>query len=100
LGASNAAIISRHILPGALGTLLALTALRMAAALTTASGLSFLGLGPPLPAADWGAMLDSGREYLWIEPRLVIVPGLALFLSSLGFYFLGEGLDVGRRPTT
>lgn len=92
-GAPLGRVLWRHILPNAAGPLVALAALRMAAALTTASGLSFLGLGPPLPTADWGAMLDEGRAYLWTAPRLVVVPGAALFLSSIGFYLLGEGLS-------
>lgn len=91
-GARTRNILASHILPNAAGPLCALAALRMAAALTTASGLSFIGLGPPLPAADWGSMLDMGRAYLWQYPRLVIVPGVALFWSSMGFYLLGEGI--------
>lgn len=98
-GSPPSRILYRHILPNAIGPLLALASLRMAAALTAASGLSFLGLGPPLPTADWGAMLDEGREYLWTAPRLVLVPGAALFLSSIGFYLLGEGLSQpGKDP--
>lgn len=86
-----------HVVPNSLPPLGALAAMHMASALTTASGLSFLGLGPPLPAADWGAMLDAGRAYLWHAPRLVIVPGMALFWSATGFYLLGEGLSAAQR---
>ncbi len=98
-GARTRHIIWRHILPNTAGPLLALAALRIAAALTTASGLSFIGLGPPLPAADWGSMLDMGRAYLWEHPRLVIVPGVALFVTSMGFYLLGEGIHDRTRST-
>lgn len=92
LGASQRHILARHVLRNAAGPLLALVSLRMGAAIATASGLSFLGLGPAPPAPEWGSMLDSGRAYLWIAPRLVLVPGLALFFSSLGFYLLGDAL--------
>lgn len=92
LGASPYRILVRHILRNAAAPLAALVSLKMGGAIATASGLSFLGLGPPPPAPEWGAMLDAGREYLWIAPRLVLAPGAALFLSSLGFYLLGDGL--------
>lgn len=92
-GAGEARIIARHILPAAAAPLVSFLSMRMAHALATASGLSFLGLGPPLPTPEWGVMLDLGREYLWIAPRLVIVPGCALFLAALGFYLIGEGLS-------
>lgn len=92
-GAREVRIIVRHVLPGAAAPLIAFVSMRMAHALATASGLSLLGLGPPLPAPEWGVMLDLGREYLWIAPRLVVVPGGALFLSALGFYLIGDALS-------
>lgn len=98
LGAGELRIIARHVLPSAAAPLLSLLSLRMAHAIATASGLAFVGLGPPLPTPEWGVMLDSGREYLWIAPRLVLAPGCALFLSALGFYLLGEGLTEQSSP--
>lgn len=95
LGASDRYILRRHILVNAWPPVAALCALRMAQAIAAASGLSFLGLGPPLPTADWGTMIDLGREYLWIAPRLVLLPGAAIALSSFGFYLLGDGLSAG-----
>lgn len=92
LGASDARILRRHLFINAAAPLVALASLRMGAAVATASGLSFLGLGPPPPTPEWGSMLDAGRAYLWLAPRLVIVPGAAIFLCSLGFYLLGDGL--------
>jgi len=92
LGAPSRRVLVRHILKNAAGPLIALVSLRMGRAMAAASGLSFLGLGPPPPAPEWGAMLESGRAYLWIAPRLVLAPGAALFLSALGFYLLGDGL--------
>lgn len=92
IGAGSLRILGRHVLPSALAPLAALLSMRMAHAIATASGLAFLGLGPPLPTPEWGLMLDSGREYMWIAPRLVLVPGCALFFSALGFYLVGEGV--------
>ncbi len=68
LGASDLWILFRHLLRNAAGPLISLTALRMGLSLATASGLSFLGLGPPAPTPDWGSMLDAGHEYLWLAP--------------------------------
>jgi len=93
LGAGHGYILRRHILVNAWSSVASICALRMAQAIATASGLSFLGLGPPLPTADWGTMIDMGREYLWIEPRLVLVPGVAIAVSSFGFYLLGDALS-------
>jgi len=96
LGAARGYILRRHVLANAWPPLAALSAVRMGQAIATASGLSFLGLGPPLPFPDWGTMIDTGREYLWVEPRLVLVPGVCVALSSLGFYLLGDALSAGK----
>lgn len=98
MGADSGRIILNHIFSNAVRPLAALVAVRMGAAVSTTAGLAFLGLGPPLPTPEWGAMLDAGREYLWAAPRLVLVPGLALFLSSLSFYLLADGLHGRRLP--
>ena len=66
------------------------------------SALSYLGLGPPAPAASWGRMLYDGKAYYRTSPHLIIAPGLAILLAVVAFNLLGEGLrDVldprGRR---
>ncbi len=91
-GATNARVLTRHVLPNVVSLLLVQASLRMATALLLASSLSFLGLGvqPPLP--EWGAMLANGRSYLSTSPHVVLFPGLAIMLVTLGFNLLGDGL--------
>lgn len=91
-GASDTRVLTRHVLPNVVSPLLVQASLRMATALLLASSLSFLGLGvqPPLP--EWGAMLANGRSYLSTSPHVVLFPGLAIMLVTLGFNLLGDGL--------
>jgi len=92
LGASDARIMRRHILPGILPMLAVLSALEMGELILAISGLSFLGLGAQPPAAEWGAMLNDARTYFFVEPRLVLYPGLAVTGAVAGFTLLGDGL--------
>lgn len=92
VGAGDGRIMVRHILPNIIPPLIVMGSLRMATALLTVSGLSFLGLGiqPPLP--EWGGMLAQGRVYLTSHPHVVFFPGMMLLLATLGFNLLGDGL--------
>jgi peptide/nickel transport system permease protein len=91
-GASETWILARHVLPNVVSPLLVQASLRMATALLLASSLSFLGLGVQPPAPEWGAMLANGRSYLSTSPHVVLFPGLAIMLVTLGFNLLGDGL--------
>jgi len=62
------------------------------------AGLSFLGLGTQPPVADWGKMLASGRSYIVVAPHLATFPGLAMFLTVIGFNLLGDGLRDALDP--
>ena len=62
------------------------------------AGLNFLGLGVQPPTAEWGAMLNEGRPYLLITPRLMLFPGGAIALVVLGFNLLGDGLRDALDP--
>lgn len=97
-GVSNGRIMWRHILPNVTSALLVQTTLRLATAILTASGLSFLGLGPQPPTAEWGAMLSTGRNYLTSSPQLATIPGLAILLVTIGFNLLGDGLRDALDP--
>lgn len=92
IGASDARIILRHIVPNALGPIIVQSSLQVASAILWAAGLGFLGLGarPPLP--EWGAMLSRGRVFIRVAPHATIFPGLAIMFSVLGFNLLGDGL--------
>jgi peptide/nickel transport system permease protein len=92
LGATDTAILFSHILPNVAGTAIVLSTLRMATAILSAAGLSFLGLGAQPPMPEWGAMLNDGRAFLRITPHVVIFPGLAIVIAVLGFNLLGDGL--------
>jgi len=92
IGASNRRIMLRHVLPNIVSPLIVQTSLRMATAILSASGLSFLGLGPQPPTPEWGAMLSAGRNYMIRAPLFVAVPGIAILLVTLSFNMLGDGL--------
>ena len=92
LGASPARIITHHIVPMCLSSLIVRLTLDMAGIILTAAGLGFLGLGAQPPLPEWGAMISSGRQYLLDQWWVATMPGLAIFLVSLGFNLLGDGL--------
>ena len=66
--------------------------------ITALAGLSFLGLGVQPPTSDWGSMLASSRQYLNVAPHVAALPGIAIFLTVLGFNLLGDGLRDALDP--
>ena len=97
-GARNARLMLVHLLPNIAAPLVVQTSLRMATAILTASGLSFLGLGPAPPTPEWGAMLSTGRKFITSHAELATYPGLAIMLVTLGFNLLGDGLRDALDP--
>ncbi len=91
-GASTARIVFRHIVPMSLSSVVIRATLDMAAVILIAAGLGFLGLGAQPPTPEWGAMLSTGRKYLLGAWWVGTFPGLAIFLVSMGFNLLGDGL--------
>jgi len=91
-GASAPRIIAGHVVPMCLPSVIIRVTLDMAGVILIAAGLGFLGLGvqPPLP--EWGLMISSGRQYLFEHWWVSTMPGLAIFIVSLGFNLLGDGL--------
>jgi peptide/nickel transport system permease protein len=73
--------------------------LAMPAAILAEAGLSFLGLGVQPPTPSWGAMLNTAKGYLQQDPWLAITAGSAIFLTVLGFNFLGDALRDALDPT-
>jgi peptide/nickel transport system permease protein len=98
LGTPEGWIMWRHVLPNVTPPLLVQTTLQLATSILTASGLSFLGLGPQPPTPEWGAMLSGGRTYITSNPQLATIPGLAILLVALGFNLLGDGLRDALDP--
>lgn len=92
IGAVDAAIIGRHILPNVVSPIIVYATLRVAFAIIATSSLSFLGLGAKPPSPEWGVMLSDGREFLRVAPWVTTFPGLAIMISVLGINLLGDGL--------
>jgi peptide/nickel transport system permease protein len=92
LGAGDARIVVRHILPNVAAPILVIWTLEVARVILMESALSFLGLGVPPPTPTWGRMLAEGRDYLTVAGWIAVFPGLAIMLTVLGINFLGDGL--------
>lgn len=92
VGASNGRIIFRHILPNTLAPVIVLVTLGIGGAILAEASLSFLGLGAQPPTPSWGSMLSAGRDYLLQAPWLSLYPGMAIFLTVMGFNLLGDGI--------
>jgi peptide/nickel transport system permease protein len=99
-GAGDATIIFRHIVPNMMSTLLVQMTVTIPAAIIGEAVLSFLGLGVQPPTPSWGVMLADAQSYLSEAPRLAVYPGLAIFLCSLSFNLLGDGLRDVLDPRT
>lgn len=100
IGASDALIVWRHILPNISGPLLVQATITLPQAILAEASLSFLGLGiqPPTPA--WGAMLSSGRRFMETAPWVTIFPGGAIAATALAVNFLGDALQDWANPKT
>ncbi len=93
LGLSHTRIIFRHILPNCFSPILVNATLDLAYAILDLAALSFLGLGVQPPTADWGYMLEEGREYLLISPNTAIASGFAIMITVISFNIFGDGLQ-------
>ncbi|MEM2890462.1 MAG: ABC transporter permease [Candidatus Hadarchaeum sp.] len=99
MGASNIRIITRHVLPNTLFSVLVMASLDLGAVVLTAAGLSFIGLGAPLGYADWGQMISFSRNWIVGPPGqpflywyTVLIPGLFIFFFVLGWSLLGDAV--------
>ena len=91
-GASTSRILLRHIVPLCISSVIVRLTLDMAGIILTAAGLGFLGLGAQPPTPEWGAMVSSGRDVILDQWWVATIPGIAIFIVSLGFNLLGDGL--------
>lgn len=98
VGTRDFKILLRHILPNVMVPITVQTSLGMGNAILFAAGLGFLGIGVQPPTPEWGAMLGSGRAYLFNAPHVATFPGIAIFLSVLSFNLLGDGLRDALDP--
>jgi peptide/nickel transport system permease protein len=99
-GASALRILRGHIVPLCLSSVVIRLTLDMAGIILTAAGLGFLGLGAQPPLPEWGAMISTGRQFLLDQWWVATVPGIAIFVVSLGFNLLGDGLRDVLDPKT
>ncbi len=91
-GASTFAIIRYHILSNVLAPILVYATSLISLSIILAAGLSFLGLGVTPPNAEWGLMLNNLRQVIWIDPVLAALPGVMIFITSMCFNLMSDGL--------
>lgn len=92
LGASDARIAFRHILPNALAPVFVSATFSLGGAILLESSLSFLGLGVQIPTPSWGNIISTGRFYIDSAWWLTLFPGMAILITVLSFYLVGEGM--------
>ena len=98
IGCSDGRIVGRHILPNLITPLLTLAALDVPRNILTESTLSFLGFGIQPPESSWGLMLSQGRQYIVTAWWVVVVPGMAIFLTALSFNLFGVWMRAVSDP--
>jgi ABC-type dipeptide/oligopeptide/nickel transport system permease subunit len=98
LGAGHGRVLLGHILPNSLSPLLVFSSMQVATAILLAAILSFLGLGVQPPTPEWGKMVSDGRAHLLEAPHVSLFPGIAIFLTVMGFNCLGDGLRDALDP--
>lgn len=97
-GSSHRNIIVKHIIPNALSPIIVQASLNVASMMLTAAGLSFIGMGVQAPAPEWGAMINSAKQYMFQQPYLMIFPGGAIALTALSLNLVGDGLRDALDP--
>lgn len=98
MGASNATIIFKEVIPNCLAPIIVQVTLSVASAILSTASLSFIGLGVQPPSPEWGAMLSSGRQYMRDALHLTLFPGLAIIITILALNLLGDGLRDALDP--
>ncbi len=99
LGVTRSRIVLRHVFPNSLAPVIVQGTLALATAIIEAAGLAYLGLGSPDPSVpEWGRMLAETNSFLASAPLLALWPGLAIVLSVMGFYLVGEALREALDP--
>jgi peptide/nickel transport system permease protein len=98
IGSSHLRVMFRHLVPNTFPPLFVIITLDLGFAILSEASLSFLGIGINPPTATWGAMINSGQQYLLTNPLLSIVPGVAIVLLVLAFNLVGDGLRDALDP--
>ncbi|MCX5692248.1 MAG: ABC transporter permease [Candidatus Omnitrophica bacterium] len=92
IGANDLRIITRHLIPNAMAPVLVSITLGIAGAILVESSLSFLGIGVQPPTPSWGNILSEGKAVMGAGWWMMLFPGLAIFITVLGYNLLGEGI--------
>ena len=98
IGMRDWKIIATHILPNCVSQIIVQATLRVGSAIISAAQLSFLGLGVPAPAPEWGSMLATGRDYIRDYSHMTLFPGLAIMITVLSLNLMGDGLRDALDP--
>ena len=98
LGVSPWLVLVRHVIPNALAPVIVQATLSMGFAILLAASLGFFGLGVQFPTPEWGQMLGEARNYIFSDPNLATIPGLAIFAAVLAFNLVGDGLRDALDP--
>ena len=98
LGASRWRLLTKHILPGALPSVIVQYSLSISGSIMTCASLSFLGMGATSPTPEWGLILSNSRIYIYTHIHYALYPGLAILLTVLCFNLLGDGLRSALDP--
>ncbi|MFQ6604724.1 MAG: ABC transporter permease [Fidelibacterota bacterium] len=99
LGFSRWRILWRHVVPNCLAPVIVAYTLGIAGAIMAEASLSFLGLGAQPPTPSWGAMINTGKDFLRLAPWISMAPGIAIAITVLGFNLLGDSLRDALDPT-
>ena len=98
IGVPDRRIVTRHLLPNAIGPVIVAITLGIPGAILAEATLAFLGIGAQAPRASWGSLIDDGRDFIRGDPHLVLFPALAVAIALLSFTFLGDGLRDALDP--
>ena len=98
LGMSDLGIILRHMIPNSLAPIIVAATLALGSTIIVESALSFLGFGVQPPVPTWGNMLSEYQNDMWTQPAKVFYPGLAIFICTLAFNYIGDGLRDALDP--
>lgn len=98
LGVSNWKIITRHMVPNSLAPIIVAATFSFGEVIATEAALSFVGFGVQPPSPSWGNMLNGVREFMMIQPWRAFIPGMAIFLTTLSFNFVGDALRDALDP--
>ncbi|MCR4403591.1 MAG: ABC transporter permease [Firmicutes bacterium] len=97
-GCGDMRIMFRHILPNTLTPVIVSATLGIPSAILSSAALGFLGFGVQPPTPEWGAMVSEGKDFILLNPNLIVWPGFCIFLVVLSFNFVGDALRDALDP--